>query len=145
GTGGGRWWGAGWGGGAWFCGTSAGTCVPSSIWAPLSKERGWQARMLAVEDAHRVEIGEQRERSAHVGMWDGIIVEVEADVGRLARDDHFALIDGIGVLGQGEEVWRLFGESLANGLARISGPAPIGSEAPAPGLGLRIEVVKIDK
>jgi hypothetical protein len=78
-------------------------------------------------------------------MRDGIIVEVEADVGGLARDDHFALIDGIGVLGQGEEVWRLFGESLANGFARISGPTPIGSQASAPGLGLRIEVVEIDE
>src|SRR5262245_16502515 len=70
--------------------------------------------VLAVEDAHLVEIGEQREHPAHVGMRDGIIVEVEADVGGLARDDHFALIDGIGVLRQGEEVWRLFGESLVN-------------------------------
>jgi len=69
--------------------------------------------VLAIEHAHLVEIGKQREHPAHVGMRDGIIVEVEADVRRFGRDDHFALIDGIGVLGQGEEVWRLFGESLA--------------------------------
>src|SRR5215467_8088404 len=78
-------------------------------------------------------------------MRDRVVVEIEAEVGRLARDDHFALIDGIGVIGQGEEVWRLFGESLANGFARICGPAPIGSEAPAPGLSLRIEIIEIDE
>jgi hypothetical protein len=41
-------------------------------------------------------------------------------------------------------VWRFFGENLAHA-GHLSGAAPIGSEAPAPDLGLRIEVVEIDE
>src|SRR5215467_7890225 len=78
-------------------------------------------------------------------MWDRVIIEVEADVGRLARDDGQAFIEGIRVARQGEQPRRFFGEGLANGLARISGTAPIGGHALAPSVGLIVEISEIGK
>src|SRR5215467_925076 len=99
--------------------------------------------VVAVEDAHFVEIGNERERALHVGMRDRVVVEVETDIGRLARSDGQALMDGIGVVRQRQKARPLFGKDLANGFAGILWAAPIGGNAVAPGCGLLIEIGEI--
>jgi len=80
-----------------------------------------------------------------MGMRDGIVVEIEADVRSFVRVHALAFEDGIGVVGQGQQVRRLFGEDLANAFAGIFRAAPIGGDAAAPGVGLVIEIGKIDE
>ena len=43
--------------------------------------------VLTVDNAHLVGIGEHGERAPHVGVGDGIIVQIETDIRRLAGGD----------------------------------------------------------
>ena len=101
--------------------------------------------LLAVEDAHLVEIGEDGECAAHVTAGDRIVVEIEADIGCLADRDRHGLEQGIGIVRQLQQPGRLLGEDLANAEGLLIGTAPIGSQAVAPSLSLGIEVVEIDE
>ena len=66
--------------------------------------------LLAVEDTHLVEIGENGEGAAHVAAGDRIVVEIEADIGCLAGRDRHGLEQGIGIVGQLEESRHLLGQ-----------------------------------
>ena len=90
-------------------------------------------------------IGQHREQALHLGVRDGIVVEVEAHIGGLAGLHRHALDERIGVVRQCQQFWRLRGKGLADAEGVLSGAAPIRRQATAPGLGLDIEVVEIGK
>ena len=56
-----------------------------------------------VEDAHLVERRDDDEGASHMGVWHGVIVGVEAGVGRLADGDLDPFVGGEAVAGQGDE------------------------------------------
>ena len=71
--------------------------------------------LIAVEDADRRLGGDERERLSNERVRDGVVVAIEADVGRLARRDglHVARVEAM--LGQREETLLLLGEGLRDG------------------------------
>src|ERR1700686_259320 len=101
--------------------------------------------VLAVDNAHLVGIGEHGERAPHVGVGDGVIVQIEPDIGRLAGGDGHPLEQRVGVVRQLQQQGRFLGKGLANPEGVLSGAASIRRQAAAPGIGLSIEVVQIDK
>ena len=122
---------------------------PGHGWHPRSARpcrscARWQASTLcAIDDAHLVRIGQHREQAPHLGVRDGIVVEVEADIGGLAGLHRHALDERIGVVRQRQQPGRLLGEGLADADGVLSGAAAIRRDAAAPVLGLGIEVVEI--
>ena len=76
-------------------------------------------------------------------MRDGIVVEVEADIGRLACLDRGLLDQGIGVIRQRQQPRRLCGEGLADADGLLPRAAPVRRNAAAPVLGLDIERLQI--
>ena len=55
--------------------------------------------LLVVDNAHLVEISEHGELAPHVGMGDGIIIQIETDIRRLAGGDGHPLPQLVGVAG----------------------------------------------
>src|SRR5208282_6303950 len=55
----------------------------------------------------------------------------------------YALDDGIGIVGQAEQQWRLLGEDLADAAGGVFRAAAITGQAAAPGVGLRVEVIEV--
>jgi hypothetical protein len=76
-------------------------------------------------------------------VGDRVIVQVEADIGRLADRDCGALEQWRRVVGQRQQAGRFLGEHVADRAIRLIGTAPVGSRTVAPDLGLRIEIIKI--
>ena len=101
--------------------------------------------LRAIDDAHLVRIGQHGEQALHLGVWDGIVVEVEAHIGCFAGLHRHALDERIGVVRQRQQPGRLLGEGLADADGGLSGAAAVCRQATAPGLGLNIEVVEIGK
>jgi hypothetical protein len=54
--------------------------------------------LRAIDDAHLVRIGQHREQALHLGVRDGIIIEVEAHIRGLAGLHRHALDERIGVV-----------------------------------------------
>src|SRR5208283_2616251 len=81
--------------------------------------------------------------AAYVGMRHRVVVLVEPDIGCLADLDLYALDDGIGVVGEAEQQWRLLGEDLADAAGGVFRAAAITGQAAAPGVGLRVEVIEV--
>jgi hypothetical protein len=69
---------------------------------------------------------------------DRIIVEVEADIGRLADRDRDALQQRRRVVRQGKQARRFVGEHLADGALGFVRTTPVGGGAMAPGIGLGV-------
>src|SRR5271170_6187633 len=67
---------------------------------------------VAVGDAHLLLRRDERERLAHEGVGDGVVVEIEADVRRLARGRRAHEIALEGMLRQREQARRLLEERL---------------------------------
>ena len=97
----------------------------------------------AVGDAHLVRIGEHGQNAPDMGMRYRIIVEVEADIGRLADRDRDALEQRRRVVWQRQQSRCFVGEHLADGALGFVRTAPVGGRAVAPGLGLGVEIVEI--
>jgi hypothetical protein len=55
--------------------------LPAAIEAPRMRDD----RVVTVEDPHGVETRDDDERLSHVRVWDGVVVEVEADVGSVGK------------------------------------------------------------
>src|SRR6202163_2270724 len=101
--------------------------------------------VLTVDNAHLVGIGEHGERAPHVGVGDGIIIQIETDIRRLAGGDGHPLEQRVGVVRQLHQKMRFRGEGLANAEAILFGAGSIRRQAAAPDIGLRIEVIQISK
>ena len=101
--------------------------------------------VLAVDNAHLVGIGEHGERAPHVGVGDGIIVQIETDIRCLAGGDGHPLEQRVGVVRQLQQKSRFRGEGLANAEAILFGAGSIRRQASAPDISLSIEVIQISK
>ncbi len=86
--------------------------------------------------------GHEREWFPDERVRDGVIVAVEANVGRLARGDglHVARVERM--LGQRQEALLLVGEGLGDGAGGVSGNATTVDDAIDPGVELLIEIRK---
>jgi hypothetical protein len=99
--------------------------------------------LRAVDDAQIVRVGEHRQRPAHLRVGHGVVVEVEANIRRLADLDRDALEQRRRIVGQRQQMSRLIGEHRAHRAIRFAGTAPISGEAAAPVIRLGVEVVEI--
>src|SRR6202162_2746638 len=54
--------------------------------------------VLAIDNAYLMGIGEHGERAPHVGVGDGIIIQIETDIWRLAGGDGHPLEQWVGVI-----------------------------------------------
>src|SRR6516162_3043797 len=113
---------------------------PLVIAAPMAGED-----LGAVDDAHLVGIGQHGERAPNLSVGHRVIVEVKTDIGRLADLDRQALVQRIGMVRQLEQTGRFLGEGLANRRCLLLRARPVRRHAGAPGRGLGVEVVHIDK
>ena len=86
----------------------------------------------AIQDAHGLERGEELERAAHVGVGDGVVVQVEAHVGGLAGAHRQALLAGKGLRRQGEQSRLLLLEAGPDAAVAIFRTGPLGGLARAP-------------
>src|SRR3984885_15034006 len=77
--------------------------------------------VLAVDNAPLVGIGEHGEWAPHVGVGDGIIIQIETDIRRLAGGDGHPLEQRVGVVRQLQKKLRFRGEGLANAEAILFG------------------------
>jgi len=62
------------------------------ITAPMRCDCG-----LAIEEAHLIDTGNDGERARHTGVRDRIVIQIEAQVGRLAGADGLDLVGREGV------------------------------------------------
>ena len=106
----------------------------------------------AVEDTDLLLVGQDRQRTSHVGVRHRVVIEVESQwatkgplrvPGRLGHRDLQALTQGIRGGGQLEQAGLFEGEGLAYGQRVVLGPGAVEGAAPAPGNGLRVEIVDI--
>ena len=95
----------------------------------------------AVQDTDLLLVGQDRQRAPDMGVWHRVVIEVEADVGRLGHRDIQALTQGIDGGGQPQQARLFDGEGLAHGQGVVLGPGPIEGPALAPGNSLRVEIV----
>jgi len=84
----------------------------------------------AVQEAHRMLGGDQRERLADQGVGDRVVVPVEADVRGLAGADGAQEVAGKRMLGKRQEPGLLLGEGIDDPLL-----APVGDRADMGDLG----------
>jgi len=96
-----------------------------------------------VEHAQALGLGQHRQRAPYMSVGDGVVVEVEANVGRLAGMDLHTLGHRVVVLGQLHQAGLLDHAGLAYRQPVVFRPAPITGGALAPGQGLRVEVVQV--
>src|SRR5207237_1696408 len=94
--------------------------------------------VLAIEDADASLRRDDGECALDVGVRDGIVVEIETNVRRLAGGDFLSLLGGVRVIREREEPTPLLLESLSHGQAAVLDPKPIGGRALAPSRGLRV-------
>jgi hypothetical protein len=95
-----------------------------------------------VGDAHLMGIGKHSKNAPDIRVRDRIIVEVEADIGRLADRDRDALQQRRRVVRQGKQARRFVGEHLADGALGFVRTTPVGGWAMAPGIGLGVQIVE---
>ena len=62
--------------------------------------------LRAIEDAHLGGVGQHREQALHVGVRNGIVVEIKPHVGGLAGLHRYALHGRIGIVRQCQQFWR---------------------------------------
>lgn len=77
-----------------------------------------------------------------MGVWHGVVVEVEADVRRLVHRHGHALAQRELVAGKRQQLGALGFEGLAHAQGAVLDPPPIGGRAQAPSPSLRVEVVQ---
>src|SRR5215472_4304300 len=106
---------------------------PLVVAAPMAGED-----VCAVGDAHLMRIGEHGQNAPDMGVRNRIIVEVEADIGRLADRHRDALQQRRRVARQSQQSRRFVGEYLADGALGFVRAAPVGGRAIAPGVGLGV-------
>ena len=97
----------------------------------------------AVGDAHLMRVSEHGQNAPDMRVRDRIVVEVEADIGRLADRDRDALEQRRRVVRQSQQARRFVGEYLADSALGFVRAAPVGGRAMAPGIGLGVEIVEI--
>lgn len=95
--------------------------------------------LSGVGDADCAGIGEHRQPSPHMGVRNGVVVEVEADIGRFARLDRDLLDQEIWTIRQRQQPGRFLGEGLADADCVL----PVGRDAAAPVIGLGVECLHI--
>ena len=72
------------------------------VTAPMTGED-----VLTIDNAHLVGIGEHGEWAPHVGVGDGIIIQIETDIWRLAGGNGHPLEQGVGVVRSEDALlWR---------------------------------------
>ena len=98
-----------------------------------------------IDDADPVGIGQHGQRSPHLAVWHRVIVLVEADVRCLADRDRHLLHHRIGIVRQLQKVGSFLSEGLADRESVLIRAAPVRRSAPAPGVGLCIEIIDIGK
>ena len=97
----------------------------------------------AIEDAYSLDGGEYLEGAAHVGVRDGVVVQVEAYVGGLVGVHDDPLGSRERLIGQGEQMRPLGLEALAHRAAAILRAGPLGRLAGAPGERLGVQILQI--
>ncbi|MBS0306453.1 MAG: ankyrin repeat domain-containing protein [Proteobacteria bacterium] len=97
----------------------------------------------AVHNAHRVLIDQHADGAPYLGVGHRVVVQVEAHVRCLAHRHGQALAQRELALGQRQQARLLGLEGLAYAQGGVLGPAPIGGQARAPRLGLRVQVVQV--
>ena len=99
--------------------------------------------MDTIDDAQLLRVRQHRQRALHIGSRHGIVVEVKANVGRLADLDRHALMHRGRVVRQLHQLGGLHSERFPYRARRLGRAAPVGRHTGAPGVCLRIEVVEI--
>ena len=69
---------------------------------------------LAVENAHRLQAGMDGQDSAHAGVRDRVVVQIEAHIGRLADRYDANFIGRKRVVRQREQTLALLGEGVTD-------------------------------
>jgi hypothetical protein len=77
-----------------------------------------------------------------MAVWDRIVVEVEADIGRLADRDRDAFQQRCRVVRQSQQSRRFVGEYLADSALGFVRAAPVGGRTVAPVVGLGVQIVE---
>ena len=106
--------------------------------AAVPRARMCRHDLHSVEDAHRVERRDHDERAAHAVVRDRVVVEVEADVRRLADLDLDALVGREWIVRQREQTRRSSSNASRTVWRAVLGPASLGGDARGPVLGLAL-------
>jgi len=99
----------------------------------------------AIEDAHLTRIGPHRERAAHVGVGNRVIVLIKANVRSLANRDRQLQFARVGILGQTQQTWPFAFEGFAHGDRGFLATRSIRGGASAPERRLSIQIVEVDE
>jgi hypothetical protein len=78
-------------------------------------------------------------------VGDGVVIAIEADIGRLADVHIDLLVGGKGRLWKWEQAGALLLKGLPNGAGPVFGAAALLRQAGAEGVRLRVEVVEVDE
>ena len=78
-----------------------------------------------------------------MGVGHGVVVQIEARIGRLADVHVDALVAGKGIGGERQQQGLLLGEGGAHADARVLGAGALGGQARAPGCGLGVQIGQI--
>lgn len=97
----------------------------------------------AIQHAHFGDARQHQERAAHVRMWDRVVVQIEAYVGRLVRTDRDPLVCGEGLDRKAQQA-RLFRlEAGLHAACAILRARPLCCFTGTPGERLRVQICKI--
>ena len=99
--------------------------------------------LCAVQDANPVFVGQHAQGAAHMGVRHRVVVQIEADVGRLARRHGPAFRQLVLALGQRHQGGLLGMEGLPHAQGRVLRPPPIRRRALAPQPRLGVQVVQV--
>ena len=97
----------------------------------------------AIENAYGLDGGEHLEGAAHVGVRDGVVVEVKAYVGGLVGVHDHPLGSRERLIGQSEQMRTLGLEALAHRAAAVLRAGPLGRFTLAPGERLGVQILEI--
>ena len=98
-----------------------------------------------VHNAHPLCAGQHAQAALHMGVGDGVVVQIKAHIGRLARVHLHALLQRVGIIWQGHQAGPLFVQGGLDADLRVFGPSPVRGGPLAPGARLGVELVYIAK
>src|SRR5271157_3375810 len=102
-------------------------------------------RFRTIENPQRTQRGCYSEGLAHECMGYGVIIEIEAHVGRLADFHMGYLVGWEWLLGQRQQLGLLFGEGVADSFGALFGQGPVASNTDHPHFGLLIQIIDISE
>ena len=99
----------------------------------------------AVDDADRVFRGDHLQHALHAVVRHRVIVEVEAQIRRLADADGQLLLAGKRDVRQRQEARLLLADRFADRAGLVLAPGAVHGRSLAPGLRLRVEIGEVDE